>query len=78
MSFIGNGNAREVTKRGRVYSVKPVSAKQAAKEYVCPGCLQKIAAGVAHLVVWQADDIFGDAAAIAARRHWHVRCWEVA
>lgn len=45
------------------------------KTYICPGCGQQIPPGVASLVVWQADGLLGEAAAIDGRRHWHPACW---
>jgi hypothetical protein len=65
------------TRRGIVWNVQPVSAAQAQKSYVCPGCGQDVAPGVAHLVTWRADGVMGDAADLAARRHWHVHCWKI-
>ncbi len=62
---------------GREWIVQPVSEAQAVKEYVCPGCPVPIAVGVAHLVTWRADGILGDHADLAARRHWHTRCWRM-
>ena len=41
------------------------------KAYLCPGCGREVDAGVAHLVTWRADGVLGDAADLAARRHWH-------
>jgi hypothetical protein len=58
--------------------VQPVSAAQALKEYVCPGCGRVVAPGAAHVVVWRADGVLGDAADLAARRHWHTGCWRIA
>lgn len=58
------------------WNVQPVSAAQAQKTYLCPGCGQEIAPGVAHVVTWRADGVLGDAADIAARRHWHDYCWK--
>ncbi|MFT4136907.1 hypothetical protein [Microbacterium sp.] len=66
---------REETRRGRRWTVQPVSAAQAAKPYTCPGCGREVAPGVAHVVVWRADGVLGDAADLAARRHWHTGCW---
>lgn len=58
--------------RGEEYRVRPVTgASSAARPYRCPGCDQLLAAGVAHLVAWPADDL--DA---ADRRHWHTACWQ--
>ena len=51
--------------------VRHVQPYQATKTYRCPGCVQEIRPGVAHLVVWPADER-GDP---ADRRHWHSACW---
>jgi hypothetical protein len=48
------------------------------KEYTCPGCGGLITPGVAHVVVWRADGVLGDAADLDARRHWHSGCWRIA
>ena len=60
------------------WTVQPVSAVQAQKAYVCPGCGRSVDPGTAHLVAWRADGILGEAAALAGRRHWHTPCWGVA
>jgi hypothetical protein len=65
-------------RRGVEWIVQPVSAAQAQKPYTCPGCGRQVDVGVAHLVVWRADGVLGDAADLAARRHWHQHCWKVA
>jgi hypothetical protein len=65
-------------RRGVEWLVQPVSALQAQKPYTCPGCGRQIDVGVAHLVAWRADGVLGDAADLAARRHWHQHCWKVA
>lgn len=72
------GWKRTETRRGAEWTVQPVSASQAQKSYACPGCGRTVAPGVAHLVVWRADGVLGDAADLAARRHWHEACWRVA
>lgn len=72
------GLRRTETRRGNEYTVSPVRAERAQKPYVCPGCHGEIGIGVAHVVVWRADSIWGDDAAIADRRHWHNHCWKVA
>ncbi|WP_251053341.1 hypothetical protein [Microbacterium sp. ISL-59] len=72
------GWKRSETRRGSEWTVQPVSSAQAQKEYVCPGCSRPIVAGTAHLVVWRADGVLGDAADLAARRHWHTHCWRMA
>ena len=71
------GWKRTETSQGREWTVQPVSAQQAVKEYVCPGCHRVIPPGTAHQVVWRADGVLGDAADLAARRHWHAHCWKV-
>lgn len=72
------GWKRTETRRGGEWTVQPVSAAQAQKEYLCPGCGRGIEAGTAHLVTWLADGVLGDAADLAARRHWHTHCWRLA
>lgn len=72
------GWKRTETRRGVAWTVQPVTAKQAVKSYVCPGCGRSVREGVAHLVVWRADGVLGDAADVAGRRHWHSHCWKVA
>ncbi|MEZ3161290.1 hypothetical protein AB1K54_12220 [Microbacterium sp. BWT-B31] len=71
------GWKRTETRRGIDWTVQPVSAVQAQKAYTCPGCGRTIGAGVAHLVAWRADGVLGDQADLAARRHWHERCWAI-
>jgi len=57
------------------WSVRPITAGRAEKTYVCPGCSTAVLPGVAHLVVWSEDHLFGAAAGLAERRHWHTNCW---
>lgn len=71
------GWKRSETKRGGEWTVQPVSGARSVKPYTCPGCHQTIAEGTAHLVVWRSDGVLGDAADLAARRHWHTHCWKV-
>lgn len=71
------GWKRSETRRGGEWTVQPVSALQAVKAYTCPGCGRAVAAGTAHVVVWRADGVMGDAADLAARRHWHTHCWRI-
>jgi hypothetical protein len=73
-----SGWKRTEVRRGLEYTVQPVGVSAAVKEYVCPGCAQVIQPGVAHVVVWRADGVLGDAADLAARRHWHNHCWSIA
>lgn len=72
------GWKRSEVRRGSEWTVQPVTSAQALKEYVCPGCERPITAGTAHLVAWRADGVLGDAADLAARRHWHTHCWRMA
>lgn len=78
LSYLMSGWRRTETRRGREWNVQPVSATQAAKVYICPGCQLGIDVGVAHLVAWRADGVMGDDADLAARRHWHLHCWNIA
>lgn len=71
------GWKRTETRRGREWTVQPISARQAQKSYTCPGCGSEIVPGTAHLVTWRADGVLGDAADLAARRHWHTSCWRL-
>ncbi|MCT9820295.1 hypothetical protein N3K63_08365 [Microbacterium sp. W1N] len=73
-----SGWKRTETRRGREWTVQPVSAAQAQKDYICPGCARTIGPGTAHVVVWRADGVLGDTADLAARRHWHAACWKTA
>lgn len=72
------GGRRTETRSGRDWTVQPVSRAAATKEYRCPGCELVIAPGTAHVVAWRADGLFGEAADLAARRHWHAHCWRIA
>ncbi|MDR0435667.1 MAG: hypothetical protein LBH11_02700 [Propionibacteriaceae bacterium] len=48
---------------------------QSVKEYVCPGCNQRIRVGEAHLVVWPHEPPLGATSAVDFRKHWHTNCW---
>lgn len=72
------GAATTEQRRGRTWVVQPVPAANAVKVYRCPGCPRDVPVGVAHVVVWRADGVLGDAADLAARRHWHLACWRAA
>lgn len=72
-----SGWKRTESRRGSIWNVQPVAAVQAVKSYLCPGCNLEIIPGLAHLVVWRADGVLGDAADIASRRHWHSHCWKI-
>lgn len=71
------GMPRTESKRGGTWNVQRVSASSAAKPYVCPGCGLEVPEGQSHTVAWRADGLMGDAADLAARRHWHDHCWKV-
>jgi hypothetical protein len=71
------GTLRTETRRNGSWNVQPVSAASAVKTYICPGCGLEIQPGLAHTVAWRADGLMGEAADIAARRHWHTHCWKV-
>lgn len=71
------GFRRSETRRGREYTVQPISGQRAVKEYTCPGCAGVVGVGVPHVVVWREDGIMGAQADLAARRHWHTRCWQI-
>jgi hypothetical protein len=73
-----SGWRRTETRRGKTWSVQPVPSAAATKVYLCPGCNLEIAPGRAHVVVWRADGVLGDAADLEARRHWHSHCWNLA
>ena len=53
------------------WMVRSIFGGAAAKAYRCPGCLQEIRPGVAHIVAWPFDER-GDE---SDRRHWHTGCW---
>lgn len=71
------GWKRTEHRRGVDWTVQPVAGASAVKEYTCPGCGNVIPVGTAHLVTWRADGVLGDAADLAARRHWHTHCWRI-
>lgn len=77
VSKIFMGARKTETKRGREWTVQPISEANAQKYYVCPGCSGEIAPGVAHLVAWRNDGLFGEQADLDDRRHWHNACWKV-
>ncbi|GAA0959233.1 hypothetical protein [Frigoribacterium faeni] len=71
------GGATTETRHGRSYTVQAIGASSSVKEYVCPGCSLIVAPGTAHVVVWRADGLFGEADDLASRRHWHTHCWRI-
>lgn len=72
-----SGWKRTEVRRGVTWTVQPVNARAAQKSYTCPGCGRDVSPGVAHVVAWRADGVLGDAADLAARRHWHTNCWRI-
>lgn len=71
------GFTRTEHKRDGAWTVQSISAGRSQKVYTCPGCHREVSAGVAHIVAWRADNIFGEESAIQDRRHWHTHCWKV-
>lgn len=71
------GRLRTEAKRDGEWNVQPLSAANAVKSYVCPGCGLEITPGTAHTVAWRADGILGPVDDLAARRHWHLHCWRI-
>lgn len=69
------GIARRETAPDGDWMVRSITAKNAEKTYICPGCSTAVPPGIAHLVVWKDDHLFGAAAGLAERRHWHSNCW---
>lgn len=70
-----SGYARRESAPDGEWMVRPVTAARAEKTYICPGCSTAVLPGAAHLVVWSEDHLFGAAAGLAERRHWHSNCW---
>ncbi|MBK5249339.1 MAG: hypothetical protein JJE50_07860 [Actinomycetales bacterium] len=69
------GTARTESRAdGSTWVVRPVTGSD--KSYRCPGCLQEVPPGVAHVVAWGEDHLFGADVALAERRHWHTSCWK--
>ncbi|MGP0222897.1 MULTISPECIES: ATP/GTP-binding protein [unclassified Paenarthrobacter] len=69
------GIARRESAPDGDWMVRTMTARQAEKQYICPGCSTAIMPGIAHLVVWNDSHLFGQAAGLAERRHWHTNCW---
>jgi hypothetical protein len=69
------GIARRESAPDGEWMVRTMTARNAEKTYVCPGCSTTVPPGIAHLVVWKDDHLFGAAAGLAERRHWHTNCW---
>jgi hypothetical protein len=53
------------------FQVRSIFGGASEKTYRCPGCMQEIRPGVAHVVAWPIDGR-GDE---TDRRHWHTGCW---
>jgi hypothetical protein len=70
------GGRRTEVKRGETWIVQDITEVRAVKEYQCPGCVIPIAIGVAHVVAWHEEGMFGEEAAVRDRRHWHHSCWK--
>ncbi|SEP68151.1 hypothetical protein SAMN05444745_101426 [Arthrobacter sp. OV608] len=70
------GIARRESAPDGEWMVRTMTAKNAEKTYICPECSTAVLPGVAHLVVWKDDHLFGAAAGLAERRHWHTNCWK--
>ncbi len=68
---------RTEQKRGREWTVQPISEQNALKVYICPGCHGDIQPGISHIVAWRNDGVLGDLADMDGRRHWHSACWKV-
>lgn len=64
----------ELGPEGAPYQVRRV--RGGTKDYVCPGCLHTVAAGVAHVVAWPEEAPFGMPQGLDGRRHWHSDCWD--
>lgn len=76
--LLSGGAQRKVTKGGTEYIVRDVPADRSEKDYRCPGCQQRVAAGTAHVVAWPLTAPYGMASGLEVRRHWHAHCWRQA
>ncbi|PDQ36178.1 MAG: hypothetical protein B5766_02705 [Candidatus Lumbricidophila eiseniae] len=76
-SALTSGPRRQETRAGREWNVQVISPQQTVKSYLCPGCGNRIAVGVSHVVAWRADGVLGDTADLENRRHWHTHCWQL-
>jgi hypothetical protein len=70
-----SGIARRESAPDGEWMVRTMTAKRAEKAYICPGCSTAVLPGVEHVVVWAEDHLFGAAAGLSERRHWHSNCW---
>jgi hypothetical protein len=64
--------------------VRSIFGGAATKAYRCPGCMQEIRPGAAHVVAWPVDAPDAESApavvpavhGVEERRHWHTGCWQ--
>ena len=61
-------SAGYASRRRGDFIVQSIPGSQASKQYICPGCNQRIAIGVPH-VGWPQHR------GVDERRHWHNPCW---
>lgn len=74
---LATGGFAQLEHRGQQeWMVQAMPSDAAGKTYLCPGCHQQIAPGVAHTVVWPRLAGIGSASAVEERRHWHTACWQ--
>ena len=71
------GGAQRVTRQGIEWFVRDIPSHRAEKVYRCPSCGNDIQVGQAHVVAWRAEHLWGDAAAMSERRHYHEHCWRI-
>ena len=57
---------------GATWTVREVTGRDPSRRYVCPGCAQTFAGGVAHVVAWPETGLLSG---VEERRHWHTSCW---
>ena len=69
------GFASTATRRDGEWVVQSLGAGRSVKDYTCPGCQQRVAAGTAHVVAWPHQPRVGSPSAVEDRRHWHTSCW---
>jgi hypothetical protein len=72
---LGAGHATTAAKTDGTWVVRSVPGSAAGKTYRCPGCLQPIPPGQAHIVAWPQTPGLLSASAVEERRHWHTTCW---
>jgi hypothetical protein len=57
------------------WMIQSMPAQAAVKEYLCPGCQQRIGIGAPHLVAWPQIPSLAASRGVDERRHWHTSCW---